>query len=365
MTKKILIVTNKESNILSFRSELVLKTIENGYDLYIATPDTGQIEEIRKLGFKEIFTYKIDRHGVNLFSEFKLYKVLKKIIANLKPDLILTFTIKPNIYCGIAARKLKIPCIANITGLGGAVHGGGIKNKIFSKLYKYGIKKNVYTFVQNTEIEEFCIKNKIKNTILIPGSGVNLEKFNKKEYPVSQITKFLFVGRVMKDKGVNELKDAFLKLFETNQNVELRIIGEVEYDFENVFEGLEHKNIFYLGKQSNVIKYISEASCIVLPSYHEGMSNALLEGAACARPLICSNIAGCKETLVEGYNGYLCNVRDANSLYEQMLKFANLTNKEKEQMGKNSYDLVIEKFDRNIVINKYLEIIYKVIGGCK
>ena len=275
--KKILILANDVTTILQFRCELVLALVKEGHEVIVSVPKSERIPEIEALGASVVET-EVARHGKNPIQDLKLLSNYKNLLKEIKPDIVLTFTIKPNVYGGMACGKLKIPYIANVTGLG-VVGDEGILQKLMLWLYKQGLKTAKCVFFQNQANEEFFRKKKVVSgaTELLPGSGVNLERFSFMEYPDSVITNIVFVGRVIKDKGVFELADA-AKRFLANGRVKFTIVGDVEYGGENPFLGVE--NVVCVGFHKDVKPYLQDAYAIVLPSYHEGMANVLLESAA-------------------------------------------------------------------------------------
>ncbi len=350
--KKILILANDVTTILQFRSELVLSLVEAGHEVIVSVPKSERIQEIEALGAKILIT-EVARHGKNPFKDFKLYLDYKKLLKQTKPDVVFTYTIKPNVYGGMACAKRKIPYVSNVTGLG-VVGDKGILQKLMLWLYKKGVKKAQCVFFQNETNKKYFEKKKIvgKKTVLLPGSGVNVEKFFYMEYPDEQTINVVFVGRIIKDKGVFELAES-AKTFKDNANLKFTVVGDVEYGAENPFNGLT--NVECVGFHKNVKPFLEKAHAIVLPSYHEGMANVLLEGAACGRPILASKIPGCQESFDEGITGFGFECKNADSLSCAIEKFLALSHEEKCEMGKAGRKKMEEQFDRKIVINKYFE----------
>ena len=347
--KKILILVNDVTTILQFRCELVSALINEGHEVLVSVPKHERTKEIEKLGAKVIET-EVSRHGKNPFKDLKLLRNYKKLLKEIKPDIVLTFTIKPNVYGGMACAKLKVPYVANVTGLG-VVGDGGLFQKLTLWLYKKGLKKAQCVFFQNSANEQFFKVKKIVNvyTQLLPGSGVNIEKFAFCDYPQGTTPNIVFVGRIIKDKGVFELAEATKKF----ENLKFTIVGDVEYGSENPFSDI--KNVECVGFHKNVKPFVQEAHAIILPSYHEGMANVLLEGASIGRPVLASKIPGCQETFDEGITGFGFEPKNAESLCCAIEKFIALTQEQKETMGKKSREKVEKEFNRQIVVNKYLE----------
>ncbi|EIM05710.1 glycosyltransferase [Planococcus antarcticus DSM 14505] len=358
---KILILANNDSGLYKFRKELIEElSIEN--DVYISLPGGDNIPRLKELGCTFIET-PIDRRGINPIADFKLFMKYVKVLKEVKPDIVLTYTIKPNVYGGIASSLLKKPYIANVTGLGTAVENGGVIQKITLVMYKYGLKKAACVFFQNESNREFFIGKRIvgKNNRLIPGSGVNLKDYKLQNYPSSDKgIKFLFIGRIMKAKGIDELLAAAEKIKTMHQNTSFDLIGDIEEDFSiKLKEYTEKKIINYHGQQDSVIPFIRDTHATILPSYHEGTANVLLESAASGRPVIGTAIPGCIETYNEGISGFGCKVRNSESLVQAISKFINLSHIRKEEMGIKGREKMELEFNRNIIISAYLEEIRK------
>ena len=362
MRKKVLILANHFVTIYKFRKELVCELVKEGYDVVISLPFSKDIDKIKDFGVRVIDT-NVDRKSLNPIEDIKLFNNYKKVIKEEKPDIVIAYTIKCNIYGGMASRVYNVPFFANVTGLGSAYYKGGILKKIVSTLYKLGLKKAKGVFFENKANAQVMIDDKTieeKQAIVMNGAGVNLDAFNYSQMPSDEITKFLFVGRVMEEKGVNELFTAIKKLKSEGCNAEFGFLGWFEEDYSEVIRELEDKDIIkYYGYQEDVAKFMKDAHCIVLPSYHEGMANVLLEGAAMGRGLIASDIHGCKESIIDGKSGFVCKVKDSENLYEKLKEFASLTYEDKVEMGKVGRKHMEDVFDKNKVVRETVE----VIGG--
>ena len=350
--KKILILANDVTTILQFRSELVRALVQEGHEVIVSVPKSNRIPEIEELDASVVET-EVARHGKNPFKDLKLLRRYKKLLKEIRPDIVLTFTIKPNVYGGMACGKLKIPYVANVTGLG-VVGDGGIMQKLMLWLYKKGVKKAQCVFFQNQANQRFFQKKKVVSgkTELLPGSGVNVERFAYMEYPKTEKTNIVFVGRIIRDKGVFELATVAQTLKE-RKDIQFTIVGDVEYGAENPFVNMANVNC--VGFHKEVKPYLQNAHAIVLPSYHEGMANVLLEAAACGRAVLASNIPGCQETFDEGITGFGFEPKDVKSLGEAIEKFVALSYEQKKTMGKVGREKIEKEFNRQIVINKYLE----------
>ncbi len=357
--KRVLIICNMDLVLYNFRKEIVHKLLNEGYEVFITFPKGDRVEYFEKLGCKFIET-KVDRRGMNPIKDLSLLRSYNRIMKEIKPNIVLTFTIKPNIYGGMAARHNNIPYIANITGLGSALENKGIIQKLTILLYKIAFKKIKRVFLQNEENLEFFQNNKIAlgKHKLIPGSGVNLEEFTLIEYPEeSKSLEFLFIGRVMKEKGIEQYIEMAKRIKEKHNDVKFHILGFCEEEYQEILKTLQEKNIIeYHGMQKNIRPFIENSHCTIHPSFYpEGISNVLLESAASGRPVITTNRSGCRETVDDGVSGYIVPIKDVDKLTEKVEQFINLPYEEKKKMGLAGRKKVEKEFDRNIVVNAYIE----------
>ena len=368
--KKILILANSASGLYHFRFELIKKLLEQNYEVYFSLPESAENSNVRcitSIGAKHIQTY-FSRRGKNVFDDLKLFKEYLKIIKTTKPDVVLTYTIKPNIYGTFAASIYKKPVIMNITGLGSAFASPRLMC-LMSLLYKYACRKAYFIFFQNKSNYSLFVSKKLvepNKTKIIPGSGVNIEKFKPVEKQKKDgIVRFLFIGRIMKEKGIEKYLQAADIITKKYSNVEFQILGRFEEEkYKDVVINNKNPKIKYLGISRDVRNELKEVDCIIHPTFYpEGMSNVLLEGAAMAKPLIASNIPGCKEIIIDGVNGFLFEARNVNHLIERIEEFLFLSNEAKYQMGQEGRRKVENEFDRNIVINEYMKIIEGVINS--
>ena len=358
---KILILSNNDIGIYKFRKELLKQLIQEGHKIFISLPKGKAVNKLKEIGCEFIDT-DINRRGINIIEEILLLLKYKKMIKDIKPDVVLTYTIKPNIYGGIMCRINKIPYITNITGLGTGIENNNLLTKVILKMYRLALKKSNCVFCQNQYIYDFLIDNKIaKNLKIIPGSGVNIKEFKVQNYPDNEEQIFLFIGRIMKEKGIEEYLEAAKKIKNKYPNTTFKILGIYEDEYADSINRCNKEGIVkYCGFVSNIKKYIKNSNCTILPSYHEGMSNALLESAAMGRPIIASNIPGCKEVVEEGKNGYLFEVKNTDKLIEKIEIFLELSYEQKKQMGLEGRKIIEKQFDRRIILNAYLEQIKKI-----
>lgn len=364
MRKNILILSNSISGLHSFRKEVIKSISDAGYKVFISVPDEDpKADYFRRIGCKVILT-EFNRRGMNPLADFKQMLKYRKLIKVVKPIAILTYTIKPNVYGGIAARLCHVPQIANVTGLGDAIENGGMMQKLTLSLNKIGLGKARRVFFQNEGNRSFFIRMGIadETSMLLPGSGVNLQHHAYQGYPSDDGTvRFLYIGRLLKDKGVEELFEAVTAIKRKYSNVEFRIIGAVDGDYKTQMDKLESKGIIkYLGNQPDVRPFIGNVHCTIMPSYHEGMSNVNLESAANGRPVITTNVPGCRETVEDGKTGFLIEVKNAKSLADAIERFITLPYGQKVLMGQEGRRKVEKEFDRQMVIDAYLNEIKQI-----
>lgn len=356
---KILVLSNSSMGLYSFRKELILKLLKRKNFVLAYTPNNGSVEELRNLGCK-VFDISVDRRGINPIKDFDLYQKYRKILKKEKPDIVITYTIKPNIYGGFACRLLKIPYAVNITGLGTAFQKKGMLRKLVTIMYKLSLKKAKVVFFENSENMQIFLDEKIitkKQSCLLNGAGVNLEHFSFLEYPQDcETTRFLFIGRVMKEKGIDELFGAMKRLIADGISCSLDVLGGYEEDYAGTIKRYESEGwLYYHGYQKDVRPFIDKCHCFILPSWHEGMANTNLECAASGRPVITSNIAGCKEAIIDGESGFLSEKQNVDSLYEVMKKFTQLSNDEKKSMGLVGRRHMEDVFDKKKVVNRTID----------
>ena len=360
--KKVLILANSASGLYDFRNELVLSLLKE-YEVHVSLPDADKVPELAGEGCKVHHT-PIDRRGVNPVKDMGLLLSYWKLIGEVKPDVVLTYTIKPNIYGNLCCRMKRIPYIANITGLGSVFENGGIIQKLVVFLYKMALKKAACIFFQNKKNQQIFEQYGIlgKKARMVPGSGVNLDRHRFEEYSSKEEKMiFLYVGRVMKEKGIEELLYAAKAICQEYPQVIFRLVGNYEDDYKDVIEQYEKEGILELiGYQKEIHPYYKEAAAVLMPSYHEGMSNVILEASATGRPILASNIPGCQEGFDDGVTGFGFPARDKEALLEALRRFLKLSYEERAQMGRNARAKMEREFDRMHVVNAYMEEIHAV-----
>lgn len=355
--KKYLIITNHSYMLWQFRREVIAALLERG-EVIISTPFVGHEDDFSAMGCRCIET-KFERRSVNPLHELRLFQTYKKLLKQERPDMVLTYSIKPNIYAGLACRRNKTPYCVNVQGLGTAFQSSGIA-KVATVLYKAALRDAKAVFFENTEnAAEFVRRNitPADRQIVVPGAGVNLDHFSCTPYPPEKDgIHFLFLGRIMREKGVDELFEAARRLKQQfGDQVVLDLVGFFEDEYKASVDRLVQDGVaIFHGFQAEPRPYYSAAHCIVMPSYHEGMSNVLLEAAATGRAVITSDIPGCREAVDAGRTGFLAQARNADSLYAAMKAFMGLSAAEREQMGVLGRRKMEAEFDRQMVIDRVL-----------
>lgn len=363
--KKILILANSDKGLLNFRAELLEKLKEH-YEVVAILPDNGFPERFAELGCK-VIEIPMSTRGINPMEDIKLCRNYIRLIHEVKPDCILTYTIKPNVYGGLAARICKRPYIANITGLGTAVEKPGPLQVITTWLYRIGLGRASCVMFQNTANEKFFADHRIltKRTRMhqLNGSGVNLRKYEYSPYPEDDEVRFLFVSRLLREKGIDLYLDAADQIHNLFSDVKFHICGSYsDPQYKKLLEdGARSQYVIFHGRQNNMKEFYSMASCIVHPSFYpEGMSNVLQEAAATGRPVITTDRSGCREVVEAGRTGYLISEKDAathnvQALVDVITRFLQLSREERAEMGRAGRAKMEREFSRERVVDTYLK----------
>lgn len=364
---KVMILANDTTYTYNLRNEIIERLAADGHEVVVASQPLLLQEELKALGCR-LVDIETNRHGTNPLSDFGLLMKYRQVLLDEKPDVVLTYNIKPNAYGGLACRMTKTHYLPNVTGLGTAVENPGIMQKITTKLYKLGVADADCVFFQNEENEEFFVEHNMlaqgTRTRLLPGSGVSLKIHKAMEYPADGMTiNFLFIARVMKEKGIDLYLEAAKRINETHKNVMFHICGKCDDEkYLEILDEAENSGyITYHGEQKDMIPFFEMAHCIVHPSYYpEGMSNVLLEAAAHCRPIIATDRAGCRETVDDGKSGFVVPIKDEDALVGALEKFLSMSWEQRRDMGLAGRDKIEREFDRQFVVKAYIEEIERV-----
>lgn len=356
---KILILSNFANGLFLFRKEIVSSFIERGHSVLICVPMDENCEKLESLG-AGIIPCHLERRGMNPVRDLKLLQEYLTILKMEKPDLVLTYTIKPNLYGCLAAKFRRIPYAMTITGLGTALENPGLLAKALLVFYHYVTAKAQCVFFQNKDNMNFMQNHHIalKNAYLLPGSGVNLKDHPFCTYPSEENgIHFLAVLRIMKDKGIEEYLYAAQEISKAYPNVFFELVGEYEEEsrptYEPMIQQLEQEgHLTYHGHINNVPEVMADCHILVHPSYHEGLSNVCLEAAACGRGVLTTDVAGCRETVTSG-SGILFTVKSKESLVDAIQTVLSYSTEERRHMGVCGRKYVEDHFDRQIVVDAY------------
>jgi len=371
MSNKILILTNSGSGLYDFRNLLLKQLVLSGYNVCAVIPNNDHENELNDIGIKTMIV-PVSRRGTNPVTDFKLYKNYKKIISEFRPNVVLTYTIKPNIYGGLAARRMGVPYISTVTGLGSVFQKNGLLKQMVCFLYRMAMKKCRCLFFQNIQNKNVFYDNNILaiNIRLVAGSGVDLTRFLPESYPGhnENYTQFLYLGRFMREKGFDELIDAArIMKDEYDDKVQFLFVGYADDNYDQKLkDGVRAGYFDVLPYQNDVEKLYEAADVVVMPSHHEGMNNVLMEASACGRPVIASNISGCYE-IVNDYcdskkpTGILFEAKNTESLVGAMKTFMSFDINTRREMGLNARTKMEREFDRMEVTNAYLNEIRRLL----
>ena len=370
--KVVTILYNTSHYIILFRLNLIKALQKEGYKIIAISPLDNYSHLLEKEGVKHIPVI-IDNKGYKIIDDLKFLIKIYMIYRKISPYAALHFTIKPNIYGSIAARLVGVPVVNNVTGLGTAFLSGRYLSEAFNILYRFSFKKTYLTFFQNKYDRDHFLKKRIigeYNSALLPGSGIDLEKFTDSS-PAKRNIKFTFlmVARVIKDKGIFEYIDAIRFLWSQGYEFNAQLLGQLDVknrgsiDKDKLAEWVGEGVIEYLGVADDVREFMLEADCVVLPSYREGTSKVLLEAAALSRPIVTTNVPGCNNVVVDGVNGYLCEPRSYLDLANSMKKIFLATVDERNSLGAAGRRIVVDNFDEKIVINSYIKALNLIPGN--
>jgi galacturonosyltransferase len=360
---RIVVLSNIGLGLFKFRQEL-LKELCREHEVFFCIPRDEFVPPLERLGSIFVDNPWLERHGTNPVQEWKLFRFYVRRLKALSPDVVLTYTVKPNIYGGLACAHLGVPYIANVTGLGLGFGNGGLLQKTLLILYRLGLRKAQKVFFQNQDNLDFLVGRGVVsgNVELLPGSGVNLVQYPLLPYPSGDTVDFAFVARVMKEKGIDQYLDAAAAIRQRHPETRFHVCGFCEEAYEGQLKRLHSQGtVIYHGLVSDMVEIYKTISCTVLPTYYsEGLNNVLLESAACGRPIITTDRAGCREVIDDGVNGFIVRQQDSQDLIDKIERFLGLSVQKREAMGRLGRGKVEREFDREIVVRKYQEEIAKV-----
>jgi glycosyltransferase involved in cell wall biosynthesis len=360
---RVLMLGCASASIYSLRKEILMRMKQENITTIVSVPKETHFDDLEKISNQVIDT-PMDRRGTNIWHDLKLILFYYRMMKKLKPDCVLTYTVKCNLYGGMVAHFLGIPYLVNITGLGSSMKGSGFVKQLVVTLFRHSVKYSHTAFYQNKDNKQLFKNLHIQgdHEVLIPGSGVNLELNKYEDYPSEETIKFLFVARIMHEKGIDVLTDAIKILKKKYKNLELHVVGAYDENYKEKMKTWEQNDIvIYHGEQKNVHPFMKECHALIHPSFYlEGMSNVCLEAAATGRPVITTDMPGCRDTIENGKTGFICQPDNLNSLVNSIEKFLKLSHDEKISMGLAGRRRMEKYFDRNIVVNHYMDEIRKI-----
>jgi len=366
---KIAVVLNTSWNIYNFRKGLIHSLIDKGNQVITIAPKDQYTYKLMDMGCRHI-PVKMDSRGANPVKDLLLILELYGIYKKVKPDVILHYTIKPNIYGTVAASLLKIPVINNVCGLGTMFLKDNLVSRVAILLYRIAFRFPKKIFFQNKDDKELFLRKRIvSNKVcgLLPGSGINTNDFSpvNNEASNKRFT-FLLISRLIYDKGILEYIEAIESLKKMGVDAKFQLLGQIDEKHKRgipakiIQNWVEKKQVEYLGTTEDVRSYIEKADCIVLPSYREGTPKTLLEAASMAKPIVATDVPGCNNVVINGENGYLCKLKNPSDLADKMNLLFNQNPKNLHKMGEFSREYVGQNFDEKIVINKYISAIKEI-----
>lgn len=359
---KVAIVLNTSWNIYNFRMNLVRSLQADGHEIHTIAPSDDYTHYLTEAGCIH-HSVKMDSRGANPLKDLALIFELYSIYKRVRPDVILHYTIKPNVYGSLAASFLKIPVVNNVCGLGTVFLKDDLLSSVAMFLYKISFKFPKKVFFQNPDDLKLFLDKKLvpANTVdLLPGSGIDLTKFKPMTFQRNQKFTFLLISRLITDKGILEYIDAVKKLKAEGLDARFQVLGAIDpkhkrgISREVIQEWINSGTIEYLGTTKDVRHFIELADCVVLPSYREGTPRTLLEAASSSKPIVATNVPGCNQVVEDKFNGLLCNMKDSDDLADKMRSMANFDDETLKAMGVNGRRKMEAEYDESIVIDKYL-----------
>ena len=373
MKKTIALVANSSWNIYNFRQPLIKQLKLSGYRVLVVAPVDEYIHYLNDSYFTRHIPLRfLAAQRKNPLWDLLLLWELYRIYRNERPGLVLHFTIKPNIYGSLAARWAGIPCIPTVTGLGYTFLHNGLLGRLARRLYQLAFRSVPHAIFHNEDDRQVFLREGLitkERSLVIPGSGVNTNHFRPLPQPETDKFIFLFIGRLLHDKGIREFTAAAQRLRRLAPQAECWVVGQLNPEYpaavtqQELVQWIEEQHIRYLGATNDVRPYIKQAHVLVLPSYREGLPRAILEAMAMGKPILTTDTAGCRETVEPGRNGCLVPARDAVALAEAMVEFYHLSKEERQAMGDYSRQKVLRQFDEKIIVEAYLKLCEEGLAG--
>ncbi|WP_434356174.1 glycosyltransferase family 4 protein [Parasalinivibrio latis] len=363
--KTVVISANTSWYLFNFRRNTILELLNIGYKVIAVAPYDDYSFRLKELGATFV-NVDIDQGGTNAFKDFRTLFQFVSIYKKNKPDVVLNFTPKNNIYSTIAASISGAKSINNIAGLGLVFVHESYTSKLVRLMYRVSQKKAAKIFFQNNDDLSLFLKYNLAPSSIcerIPGSGVDLTRFSVVHPNNDGVVRFLLIARMLYDKGIGHFVEAAATLkSKYGSNVEFNLLGQLDVKNPSAVSKCQMQQwvndgiVNYLGTSDSVEEVIGNSDCIVLPSfYREGVPKSLLEAGAMGKPIITTDNVGCRETVDEGINGFLCIPRCSNSLISKIESMLNLSHQERIEMGRKSREKVEREFDERVVISKYIE----------
>lgn len=368
---RILFLENIGTASLNLRSGLVTHFKNKGHEVLVVSDHNESKDKLTKKEIEAIHLYPKSTFPLTVL---KYISELRNLFIKRKPDVIFTFTVRPNVFGNLAAKNLSIPVISTITGIGPLLESNTLSYKIARALTKRTLKNASKVVFQNDDDKKLFLEKEYVNeskTIRVPGSGVDFNKFDSDNYTSeeSNFFRFLFIGRLIKDKGIFEFLEAAKRIKENFQNVEFHVIGRLwdkNSDDQKItkeeMESWDDKGvIIYHGRQNEVRPFLANADCFVLPSYREGISNVLLEASSMKIPMVTTDVTGCRDIVSEDFNGYLCKPKSVDDLERALIKMIQTPLEKRKELGENAREFVKSNFSKEQVISTYEKAMHEVI----
>ena len=376
---KVVITINAAWNLLNFRTGLIKALVADGHTVVLAAPADEHVPALLALGVQFV-DVPMHTHGTNPLTDLGLWWRFVCLLKHERPNVLMAYTAKPNVYGALAARWVGVPVINNIAGLGSVFIKGGWLARVLKGLYRLSLARSYRVFFQNPDDLQLFFDHRLvalEQAALLPGSGVDLQKFRPVPLPCLQSTRppyssdhrrfvFLLVARMLKDKGIEEYVQAARWLKARHPHVECALLGFVDGENPTAISAVQiqawvsESVISYWGTSTDVRVQLAQADCVVLPSYREGTPRTLLEAAAMARPLVATDVPGCREVVRDGLNGLLCQPRDPQDLAKKMARMLALPDAHLQQMAHASRQWVAQRFDENLVIDQYRKALHEL-----